>query len=153
MKILNEFKEFAVKGNAIDMGVGIIIGAAFTGIVNSLVKDLLNPLLGLLTKGLDFANRFIVLRAGSNGGRYQTLQAAQADGAVTLNFGQFINASLNFLIVAFVLFFVIRSINSLKRPENVTVDPVKTKECPYCYSNITIKATRCPMCTSDIQDS
>ena len=148
MKIINEFKEFAVKGNAVDMGVGIIIGAAFTAIVNSMVKDILTPLLGLITGGVDFTNWFITLKAGGSGGPYATLAAAQADNALTLNFGMFLNAAISFLIVAWVLFLVIRTINGLKRPEVVTADPVKTKECPYCLSNIALEAKRCPLCTS-----
>ena len=150
MKIINEFKEFAVKGNAVDMGVGIVIGAAFTSIVNSLVKDIMTPLLGVFTSGVDFANWFITLKEGEAGGPYSNLAAAQADSALTLNFGLFLNAALTFLIVAWVLFFIICSINSLKRPVQVTADPVKTKECPYCFSNITFEATRCPLCTSHL---
>lgn len=150
MKILNEFKEFAVRGNAVDMGVGIVIGAAFTAIVNSLVKDVMTPLLGVFTSGVDFANWFFTLKAGKTGGPYATLAEAQADNALTLNFGLFLNAAITFLIVAWVLFFIIRTINSLKRPEQVTADPVKTKECPYCFSNIAFEATRCPLCTSHI---
>lgn len=155
MKIINEFKEFAVKGNAVDMGVGIIIGAAFTAIVNSMVKDLMTPLLGLVTGGIDFSNWFLTLRSGTGGGPYPTLEAAKADGALTLNFGNFINAGITFLIVAWCLFFVVRSINSLKRPEAPKADPVKTKECGYCFSNIAYEASRCPYCTSQLgkQDS
>jgi len=152
MKILNEFKEFAVKGNAVDMGVGIVIGAAFTTIVKSLVSDILTPILSLFTSGVDFGNWFVTMKAGATGGPYQTLAEAKADSAITLNFGLFIDASLSFLIVALVLFFIIRSMNILKRPEKVTADPVKTKECPYCFSNITFEATRCPLCTSHIGD-
>lgn len=150
MKIIKEFKEFAVKGNAVDMGVGIVIGAAFTAIVNSLVKDIMTPLLSLITKGVDFSNWFVTLRAGPSGGPYATLEAARADSALTLNIGTFINATISFLIVAWVLFFIIRTINSLKRPEVVTADPVKTKECPYCLSNISLQARRCPLCTSHL---
>lgn len=153
MKIINEFKEFAVRGNAVDMGVGIIIGAAFTSIVNSLVKDIMTPLLGVFTGGIDFSDWFLTLRAGAGGGPYNTLAAAKADGALTLNFGNFINATITFLIIAWTLFFVIRTINSLKRPEKPTADPVKTKECPYCFSNIAHAATRCPQCTSQLAEA
>lgn len=150
MKIINEFKEFAVKGNAVDMGVGIVIGAAFTSIVNSLVKDIMTPLLGVFTSGVDFTNWFITMKAGQSGGPYTTLAEAQADNALTLNFGLFLNAGISFLIMAWVLFLIIRSINSLKRPVQVTADPVKTKECPHCMSNIALEASRCPLCTSHL---
>ncbi len=151
MKIINEFKEFAVKGNAVDMGVGIVIGAAFTSIVTSLVKDIITPLLGLFTRGVDFSNRFLTLKHGATGGPYSTLDAAKADGALTLNFGLFLNSAISFLIVAWVLFFIIRTVNILKRPQVVTADPVKTKECPYCLSNIALEASRCPLCTSHLE--
>jgi large conductance mechanosensitive channel len=150
MKILKEFKEFAVKGDAVGMGVGIVIGAAFTAIVNSLVKDIFTPFLALLTTGVNFSNWFITLREGGKGGPYTSLVQAQADNAVTLNIGTFLNAVISFFIVAVVLFFIIRAINRLKRPEQVTVDPIKTKECPYCFSVVSINATRCPFCTSEI---
>ncbi len=153
MKIIKEFKEFAVRGNAVDMGVGIVIGAAFTAIVNSMVKDIMTPVLSLLTMGVDFGNWFITLKPGSTGGPYETLAAAQADRALTLNIGTFLNATISFLIVAWALFFIIRGINSLKRPEVVTVDPIKTKECPYCLSNIAQAAKRCPSCTSHLEGS
>jgi len=151
MKVLNEFKEFAVKGDVVGMGVGIVIGAAFTSIVNSLVKDIFNPLLGLLTKGLDFANLFVLLRVGKTGGLYDSLAQAQADNAITLNIGVFINALISFLIVAFVLFFLVRAVNRLKRPEDSIADPIRTRECPWCFSVISLKATRCPFCTSDVE--
>jgi len=151
MKIINEFKEFAVKGNAVDMGVGIVIGAAFTAIVNSMVKDVITPILSLFTSGVDFSNWFFIMKAGKGGGPYATLAEAQADKALTLNFGSFLNAAISFLIVAWVLFLIIRSINSLKRPVQVTADPVKTKECPYCLSNIALEASRCPLCTSHLE--
>jgi large conductance mechanosensitive channel len=153
MKIIKEFKEFAVKGNAVDMGVGIVIGAAFTSIVNSLVKDVITPLLGLITSGVDFGNWFFVLKEGKTGAPYANLAAAQADKALTLNLGLFLNAAISFLIVAWVLFFIIRTINSLKRPEVVTADPVRTRECPYCLSNIALEASRCPLCTSHLKEA
>lgn len=152
MKIINEFKEFAVKGNAVDMGVGIVIGAAFTSIVKSLVSDIITPILGVFTSGVDFTNWFVTLKHGKTEGAYTTLAEARADSALTLNFGLFLDASISFLIVAMVLFFIIRSMNILKRPETVTVDPVKTKECPYCFSNITYEAIRCPLCTSHLEE-
>jgi large conductance mechanosensitive channel len=151
IKILKEFKEFAVKGDAVDMSVGIIIGAAFTSIVNSLVKDIFTPLLGLLTADVNFTNWFLTIQEGEKGGPYASLELAQADNAVVLNIGLFINSVVTFMIVAFVLFFLIRAVNQLKRPEEVTADPVKTKECPHCFSNISAKARRCPFCTSEIE--
>ena len=151
MKIFNEFKEFAVKGSVIDMGVGIVIGAAFTAIVNSLVKDVFTPFLALLTTGVNFSNWFLTLREGAKGGPYTTLLEAQADKAITINIGAFTNALISFLVVAIVLFFLIRAINRLKAPpEKETAEPVTTKQCPFCYSVISIKATRCPSCTSQL---
>jgi large conductance mechanosensitive channel len=150
MKILKEFKEFAIRGNVVDMGVGIVIGAAFTSVVNSLVKDVFSPFLAMLTTNVNFANWYITLKNGVKGGPYETLTQAQADNAITINVGSFLNAMISFLIVAVVLYFLVRSINRLKRPEKVTVDPVKTKECPFCYSVISIKASRCPFCTSQV---
>ena len=152
MKILKEFKEFAVKGNVVDMGVGIVIGAAFTSIINSLVKDIFTPFLSVLTTGVDFTNWFIILAGGEKGGPYSTLAQAQADNAVTINIGSFLNNVISFLIVAVVLFLLIRVINRLRRPENVTADPEKIKECPFCFSIVSIMATRCPFCTSQIKD-
>ena len=153
MKLLNEFKEFAVKGNVVDMGVGIVIGAAFTSVVNSLVKDVFTPLLGLALAGIDFTNWFITLKPGKGGGPYSTLAQAQADSAVTMNFGQFLNSIISFLIVAFVLFFLIRAINRLKQAtESPAVEAPKKRECPYCFSVVPDKASRCPYCTSDISN-
>src|SRR5215813_1903368 len=116
MSIISEFKAFAMRGNAIDLAVGVVVGAAFTGIVNSLVKDIINPPLGLLLGGIDFSNFFVVMRGG-NGGPYPTLKAAQDAGAVTLSYGLFINAVINFIIVAFALFLIIRQINRLTAPK------------------------------------
>lgn len=153
MKLLNEFKEFAIKGNAVDMGIGIVIGAAFTTIVKSLVSDIITPLLSVFTSGVDFANWFLILKSGKTGGPYSTLQDAQVDSAITMNFGLFLNAAISFLIVALVLFFVVRSMNRLKRPQKVTVDPVKTKECGFCKSIIALEAIRCPQCTSNLEET
>ncbi|WP_134017844.1 large conductance mechanosensitive channel protein MscL [Modicisalibacter xianhensis] len=151
-KFLKEFREFAVKGNVVDMAVGIIIGAAFTAIVNSLVKDIFTPLIGLATGGLNFTNQFLVLREGAGTGPYNTLAQAQADGAVTLNYGLFLNATISFVIVAFATFLLIRNINRLKNlaqaPETAAAPTVKT--CPFCISKIPIPATRCPACTSEL---
>jgi len=152
MKILIEFKQFAVKGNVVDIGVGLVIGAAFTSIVNSLVKDVFTPFIALLTTGVNFSNWFYTLRDGDKGGPYATLLEAQADKAVTINIGAFVNALISFLVVAIVLFFIIRTINKLKTPPQVTVETVPTRECPYCYSVISVKATRCPACTSQLDE-
>lgn len=151
-KMLKEFREFAVKGNVVDMAVGIIIGAAFTAIVNSLVRDVFTPLIGLATGGLNFTNQFLVLREGSGDGAYNTLEQAQAAGAVTLNYGLFLNAVLSFLIVAFATFVLIRNINRLKNlaQPTETAAPPTVKSCPYCISKIPIPATRCPACTSEL---
>lgn len=144
--MLKEFKKFALKGNMIDLAVGIIIGGAFSGIVNSLVNDIIMPLLSLLTKDIDFTNWFIAL----DGGEYDTLQAAKDAGASTLNYGVFISGVLNFIIMAFVVFMLVRWINKLKKPEPV-VAPT-TKKCPHCLSDINLKATRCPHCTSEVSE-
>jgi len=149
--MLKEFKEFAMRGNVVDMAVGIIIGAAFGTIVKSLVDDVIMPPIGLLLGGVDFANFFILLKAGSPGGPYASLAGAQAAGAVTINYGVFINTVVSFLIVAFVIFLLVRSINRLKRQEEAPPAAPTTKECPYCLSTIPIKATRCPQCTSELE--
>ncbi len=150
--MLKEFKEFAVKGNVVDMAVGIIIGAAFSTIVKSLVADIIMPPIGLLLGGVDFSNLFVVLKHGAEiAGPYDTLLAAQEAGAVTLNLGVFINTVISFLIVAFAVFFVVRSINRLKReePAPAPAEPT-TRECPQCLSTIPIKATRCAFCTTSL---
>jgi len=151
--MLKEFREFAVKGNVVDMAVGIIIGAAFTGVVQSLVKDVMMPPLGLLMGGMDFSNFFIVLKTGATAPPYANLAAAQQAGAVTLNYGVFINTLLSFLIVSFAVFLLIRYINRLKRPEKAP-EPVapSMKKCKYCFSDIPVEATRCPHCTSDLKE-
>jgi large conductance mechanosensitive channel len=150
-KILNEFKEFAVKGNAVDLAVGVIIGAAFGAIVNSLVKDVVMPPLSLLTGGLDFSSKFIVLRAARDGSAvFNTPDAAAKAGAITLNYGNFITLVINFLIVALAIFLVIRIINQLRPPPE---RPVETKDCPACAMKIPIKATRCPHCTTELSEA
>ncbi len=142
-----EFKEFVLRGNVVDMAVGIIIGAAFGKIVTSFVNDILMPPIGLLLGGVDFSNLFITL----SGGHYATLAEAQAAGAVTINYGLFINTVLDFLIVAAVIFLFIRQINRMKRKEEAPPPEPTTKECPYCLSTIPLKATRCPYCTSELE--
>src|SRR5437899_848337 len=141
-----EFKEFAIKGNAVDLAVGVIIGAAFGGVIASLVKDIVMPPLGLLTGGLDFSNQFVVLKAAPGGATFATPADAAKVGAITWNYGNFITLLINFLIVAFAIFLVVKAINKMKRPAPETV-PV-SKDCPACTMTIPIKATRCPHCTS-----
>jgi large conductance mechanosensitive channel len=148
--MLEEFKEFILRGNVVDMAVGIIVGAAFSTIVKSLVDDVIMPPIGLLLGGVDFTNFFILLKAGSPAAPYASLADAQAAGAVTINYGLFINAVVSFLIVAFVVFLLVRSVNQLKRGEEAPPAEPTTKECPYCLSTIPIKATRCPQCTSEL---
>jgi large conductance mechanosensitive channel len=148
MGMIKEFKEFAIKGNVIDMAVGIIIGGAFGKIVTSLVNDLIMPPIGMLLGRVNFADLFLNL----SGGGYKSIAEAKAAGAPTLNYGMFINTVIDFLIVAFVIFFVIRMINKLKRaPVPPPPGPATTKECPFCFSTIPIKATRCPNCTSELK--
>lgn len=152
MGMMKEFKEFAVKGNVVDMAVGIIIGAAFGTIVKSLVADVIMPPIGLLLGNVDFSNLFLVLKDGAEGAAvFATLADAQAAGAVTLNYGMFINTVISFLIVAFAIFILVKNINRLKRKEEpAPVVAPTTKECPKCFSTINIKATRCPHCTTDL---
>lgn len=144
--MLKEFKKFALKGNMIDLAVGIIIGGAFSSIVNSLVKDIIMPILSLLTKNIDFTNLFISL----NGVHYDSLAIAQEEGAATVNYGLFISGVLNFLIMAFVVFLMVKWINKMKKPEPVAAST--TKKCPHCLSDINQNATKCPYCTSDINE-
>jgi large conductance mechanosensitive channel len=151
MGMMNEFKEFAVKGNVMDMAIGIIVGAAFGTIVKSLVADVIMPPIGLLLGNVDFSNLFIVLKDAAQAGPYATVAAANEAGAVTLNYGVFINTIISFLIVAFAVFIVVRNINSLKRKEEAPAPAPTTKDCPFCFSSIPIKATRCPNCTSELR--
>ncbi len=148
-----EFKEFAMKGNVIDMAVGIIIGAAFGTIVKSLVADVIMPPIGLLLGNVDFSNLFLVLKEGAAvAGPYATIEVAQKAGAVTLNYGVFINTVISFLIVAFAIFMVIKSMNKMKRKEaEIPPEAPTTKDCPYCLEKIPIKATRCSHCTSELK--
>jgi len=148
--MLKEFKEFAMRGNVVDMAVGIIIGGAFGTIVKSLVADVIMPPIGLLLGGVDFTDLFVILKEGSSAGPYATLAAAQEAGAVVISYGVFINAVISFLIVAFAVFLLIRTINQLRREEEEAPAAPTTKECGHCYSTISIKATRCPHCTSEI---
>jgi len=148
--MFKEFKEFAMRGNVVDMAVGIIIGAVFGTIVKSLVSDVIMPPIGLLLGNVDFTNLFVVLRQGAAVGPYASLADAQAAGAVSINYGVFVNTIISFIIVAFSVFLVIRSLNKMKRQEEAPPAEPTTKECPYCMSTISIKATRCPNCTSQL---
>lgn len=144
-----EFKEFAVKGNAVDLAVGVIIGAAFGSIITSLVKDIIMPPVSVLTGGLDFSNKFVVLKAGANGAtNFATPAEAVAAKAITWNYGNFVTLVIYFLIVALCIFLVIRAMNKLKRPATDT-EPT-SKDCPACAMTIPIKAMRCPHCTSEL---
>lgn len=145
---MKEFREFAMRGNVMDMAVGIIIGAAFGTIVQSLVKDVLMPPIGLLLGNVDFSNLFVVLKDGAAPGPYTSLQSAASAGAVSLNYGVFLNTIISFVIVAFAVFMLIRNLNRLKRKE--VPAEATTRDCPFCLSPMPIKATRCPHCTSDV---
>lgn len=149
--MLKEFKEFAMRGNVVDMAVGIIIGAAFGLIVKSFVDDIIMPPIGLLLGNIDFSNIFWVLKEGSKApGPYNTAAAARQAGAVTLNIGMFINTIINFLIVAAAIFMVVKGMNRLKREKPAEPDK---KDCPYCFSAIPNQASRCPFCTSELPKS
>jgi len=150
VKMFKEFKEFAMRGNVIDMAVGIIIGAAFGSIVKSLVSDIIMPPIGLLLGNVDFSNLYIVLKNGAAAGPYASLADAQKAGAVTFNYGLFINTIISFLIVAFAVFMLVKNINKLFPKKDETPAEPATKECPYCISAIPLKATRCPQCTSEL---
>jgi large conductance mechanosensitive channel len=145
--MLKEFKEFAIKGSAVDMAVGIIIGAAFGSIITSMVKDIIMPPISLLSGGLDWSNKFMVLR-DAPGGPFKTATDAAKAGAITWNYGNFVTLVVNFVIVAFCIFLLVRSLNKLKQPKPGAAAPV-SKECPFCSMTIPIKATRCPHCTSE----
>lgn len=149
---MKELKAFIMRGNVIDMAVGIIIGAAFGAIVASLVKDVIMPPVGLALGKVDFSNLAVILKEGTTPGPYDTLAAAQAAGAVTLNYGLFINTIITFIIVALVVFFgIVRPIMRMQAPKKVEAPAAPTtKECPFCYTNIPIKASRCPNCTSEL---
>jgi large conductance mechanosensitive channel len=150
-KFWEEFKTFAVKGNAVDLAVGVIIGAAFGAIVNSLVKDVVMPPISLLTGGLDFSSKFLILRVAKDGSAaFNTPDEAVKAGAITWNYGNFITLVINFLIVAVAIFLVIRVINQLRRPAE---KPVDTKDCPACAMKIPIKAVRCPHCTTELSQT
>jgi len=143
--MLKEFKEFALRGNVLDLAIGVIIGSAFGKIITSLVNDVLMPPFGLLLGKVDFSNLYLNL----SGGEYSSLTEAESAGAVTIKYGGFLNTLVDFLIIAFVIFLLIRQINRLQKEEEKPIPP-STRECPYCLTSIPIKATRCPACTSQL---
>ena len=145
--MLKEFKDFAMRGNVVDLAVGIIIGAAFNQVVNSLVNDIIMPPIGLILGRVDFTNLFISL----TGQQYDSLAAAQEAGAATFNYGLFINALINFVIVAFAVFLLVRGMNRLHGQVEEAPPKPETKDCPYCFTAIPVKASRCPHCTSELK--
>lgn len=145
--MLKEFKEFALKGNVMDLAVGVVIGAAFGKIVTSLVNDIITPLIGLLLGKVDFSNLFINL----SGTHYNTIDEAKKNAAATLNYGLFLNSVIDFVIIAFSIFIVIKQLNRFKRKQEVVKASDTTKECPHCITSIPVKATRCPNCTSMLE--
>jgi large conductance mechanosensitive channel len=148
MKILQEFREFAIRGNVVDMAVGILVGAAFGRIINSLVQDVILPPIGLITGKIDFSGLYISL----SGVEYESLAAAKAAGAATINYGIFLDNFVTFLIVSICVFFIVKQINRLKRSEDSQSVAPTQKSCPYCFSSISIQATRCSHCTSQLGD-
>lgn len=147
-----DFKEFVLRGNVLDLAVGVIIGAAFGAIVTSLVNDVVMPPIGLLLGGVDFTDFFILLKSGAaTPGPYATLADAQAAGAVTLNYGLFITRVISFLLVALVVFIIVRMVASMRRKEEAAPAQATTRECPYCVTTIALKASRCPNCTSELK--
>ncbi len=148
--MFEEFKKFAMRGNVVDMAVGIVIGGAFALIVSSLVADVIMPPIGLILGNVDFANLFSVLKEGSTPAPYASLAEAKTAGAVTINYGAFINTIVSFIIVAFAIFLVVRGMNRMQEEEAPAEEEPTTKECPYCITTISIKATKCPNCTSPV---
>lgn len=150
--MFKEFREFAMKGNVVDMAVGIVIGVAFGAVVKSLVSDVIMPPIGLLLGNVDFSNFFIVLKQGAQAaGPYAMVSEAHKAGAVTLNYGIFVNTVINFTVVAFAMFLVVRNMNRLSRQKEAQPAEPTTKECPYCLSVIPLKATRCAHCASELK--
>lgn len=150
--MFKEFKEFAMRGNVLDMAVGIIIGGAFGPIVGSMVNDLMMPPIGLALGNVDFSNLFILIKEGTKAAApYASLADAKAAGAVTINYGMFINSVVSFIIVAFCVFLLVRTMNRLKREEAAPPVEPTTHDCPFCFSAIPLKATRCPQCTSEVK--
>jgi large conductance mechanosensitive channel len=151
--MLKEFKEFAMRGNVVDMAVGIIIGAAFGAIVSSLVNDIIMPPIGLILGNVDFSNLFLVLKQGATAGAYPSVAQAKAAGAVTWSYGLFLNTIINFLIVAFAVFLLVRGVNKLRREKEVPAAVPTTKTCPHCLSTIPLKAKKCAYCTSTLENA
>ncbi len=149
--MLKDFKDFAMRGNVVDMAVGIIIGGAFGTIVKSMVSDVLMPPIGLLLGNVTFSDLFLTLKEGTAAGPYATLAAAQEAGAVTVNYGVFIDNIVSFIIVAFAVFMMIRSLMKMQKKEEAAPPPPDKRDCPHCLSTVAIKATRCPNCTSELQ--
>lgn len=147
-KFFGEFKKFALKGNMIDLAVGVIIGGAFNGLVSSLVNDIIMPTLSLFTGKMDFENWFYAM----DGKTYATIEAAKEAGAATINYGNFISGIINFIIMALVVFMMVRAINKLKKDEPAAPAAPTTKKCPYCKTDIPLEATKCPHCTSALQE-
>jgi large conductance mechanosensitive channel len=151
VKVFQEFREFAMKGNVVDMAVGIIIGGAFGTIAKSVVDDIVMPPIGVLLNGIDFKQQFIVIKAGKDGAaKYVSMDAAKEAGAVTINWGNFVNNCFTFLIVAFAVFLMVRAINRLRREEQLAPESPADKTCPFCATAIPISAIRCPHCTSQL---
>ncbi|MFA5622230.1 MAG: large-conductance mechanosensitive channel protein MscL [Thermovirgaceae bacterium] len=148
--MFKEFREFAMRGNVVDMAVGIIIGGAFGTIVMSLVTDIIMPPIGLLLGGVDFTDLFLTLKEGASPGPYATLAIAQEAGAVTVAYGVFLNSVISFLIIALSVFFLVKGVNAMKRREEEPPVEPTTKDCPYCFSTVPLKAIRCPFCTSEL---
>ena len=149
--MIKEFKEFIMRGNVMDMAVGIVIGAAFGTIIKSLVADVIMPPIGLLLGNVDFANLFAVLKQGATPGPYASVAAAQAAGAVTLNYGVFVITIISFVIVGFAIFLMVKGVNKSRRQKPAPAAAPTTKDCPHCFTAIPIKATRCPNCTSELK--
>lgn len=147
MGLLQEFKQFTLKGNAVDMGIGVVLGAAFSNFIESLVKDILLPPIGILYSKIDFENLYISL----SGRTYPSLQAAKEAGVATINYGLFITASVRFVIILFVVFLVVRQVNRWKKPHIRPIDAMTKKECPYCCTPIPVRATICPNCSSEVE--
>ena len=148
--MLKEFREFIMRGNVLDLAVGVIIGAAFGGIVTSLVNDIIMPPVGLALGQVDFKDLFVLLKQGATPGPYASVAAAKAAGAVTLNYGAFVNTIINFLIIGFSIFLVVRIANRVHKAAEAPAPP-PTKDCPYCCSSVPLKATRCAHCTSELK--
>ena len=150
-KIITEYKKFALKGNVLDMAVGIVVGGAFATIAASLVEHIFAPVFGLLTSGVDMADLFFVIKDGIKGEPYLTLQDAKADGAVTISYGLFLNNIISFIIVSWFAFILVKAINTMRLADEKVVEK-KTKLCEYCYSHIPVEAKRCAFCTSDLSN-